>query len=142
MEKEERAQTARVQMSMWANAMKMLLAGTDGQEPWRGAACSEKCPDEKKHSTKVTTADQPRQLPPLRRATSPNGETLCEKEQRTDRAFDSLSAPPQQCTSHSIQKSKMVKALQSQKNYGGNTDTELTSDFSAECPQLLNRNYF
>lgn len=34
-----------------------------------------------------------------------------------------------------------MNTLQSQ-NYSGNTDTELTSDFSAECSQLLNRNYF
>ena len=91
--KEERAQTEYTQMSMRASAMKMFLAGTDRQEPWQGTVCSEKCPDEKKHSTKLTRANQPCQLPPPRRAMSPSREILCNKEQQTDRAFDNLSAP-------------------------------------------------
>jgi len=45
----------------------------------------------KKHSTKLTTANQPGQFPPLRRATFPNGETLCNMEQQTNRASDNLS---------------------------------------------------
>lgn len=69
------------QMSMRANAMKMFLSGTDRQEHWQGTVCSNMRPDEKKHSTILTTADQLGQLPPPRRATSPREEILCKEWQ-------------------------------------------------------------
>lgn len=83
--KEERAQTVHIQMSMWANAMKMFLSGTDRQEAWRGTGCSEKWWEKAQHQVDHSRPAWP--------APSSKVEILCKKELQTDRAFDNLSAP-------------------------------------------------
>lgn len=109
-ENEERAQAEHIQMSRQADALKKFLSGTGAQELSWGAVHSEKCPDEKQHCAELTTADRPGQLQPPRKATSLSRETLCHKEQETNRASDNLSAPLWWYTLHSIYKSKIINA--------------------------------
>ena len=53
----KRAPKHSTQTSVWATAMKVFLSGADREEPWQGTAFSEKCLDQKKPSTKLTTAE-------------------------------------------------------------------------------------
>lgn len=99
----------------------MLMLGTNGQEPCRGTACSEKCLGEKKHSTKLTTAGP---APTSKEGHVPHwGNTLQQGATDWEGFWQSIH-----CGKVCYAVHRKVKS----QNYSTNADTEMTSDFSAE----------